>query len=264
MSPRPSAVPSRPSWRKEVALIAAFYVVYTAIRDLRGTRPVSASLAFANARKVISLERTLGVFREAQIQHWVLHDRLVVEALDVWYATTHFVVTAAVLIGLFFRHPSAYRPWRNILAFSTAVALVGFAVFPLMPPRLLPSAYGFTDTLKTVGGLWDFDSGPMPHISDQFAAMPSLHFAWALWSGLALFAVARRRWAKIAALAYPAVTLVCVIVTANHYFTDTVAGAGIVAAGYAASAAWSSRRSLRLLTPGPQAPGADLLDPLDP
>jgi membrane-associated phospholipid phosphatase len=201
---------------------------------------VSAVQAFTNAKRVIGLERTLGIFHEAQIQHFFLGARWFVRWLDDWYGSTHFVVTAGVLALLFFCHPAHYRRWRNTLAVVTGVALVGFAWFPLMPPRLLPASYGFTDTLRVVGGLWNFDSGPMSHLSDQYAAMPSLHFAWALWSGLALCALTRRWWLRSLALAYPAVTLLCVIVTANHYFTDTAAGALLVAVGYGASRSWET------------------------
>jgi hypothetical protein len=233
----------RPAWWREVALIAAFYAVYTTVRDLRGTRPVSAGQAFANAKRVIGLERSLGLFHEAQIQHAFLADKVLVRVLDDWYGSTHFVVTAAVLFVLFFAPPARYRRWRNTLAVATAAALIGFALFPLMPPRLLPAQFGFTDTLRVVGGLWNFDSGPMAHLSDQYAAMPSLHFGWALWCGLALFSLSRRRWAKALALAYPAVTLVCVIVTANHYVTDTAAGAAVVGVGYLVARAAETIRS---------------------
>jgi len=227
--------PGRPRWWREVVLIAVFYGVYTAIRDVRGTRPVSVDRAFSNARKVIGFERHLGIFHEVAIQHLVLHSRPVVEALDVWYGTTHFVVTGAVLLVLFLRFPERYCRWRNTLAVLTAIALVGFASYPLMPPRLLPASYGFTDTLEVVGGLWNFDSGPMTHLSNLYAAMPSLHFAWALWCAVALVPVLRRWWTRFAVAAYPAVTLLCVIVTANHYFIDTAAGALTVALGYAAA-----------------------------
>jgi hypothetical protein len=238
-------------WWREIVLIAAFYAVYSAIRDLHGSRPVSVTRAFHNARRVIGFERWLGVFHESQVQHAVLHDLTLIRLLDDWYGSTHFVVTAAVLAILFFAQPQRYRMWRNTLAVATAVALVGFAFFPLMPPRLLPSSYGFTDTLRVVGGLWNFNSGPIDHLSDQYAAMPSLHFAWALWCGLALFDVAGRLWLQLAALCYPAVTLICVIVTANHYFTDTAAGAAIVGVGYAAARGIETRRGkARAVTAG--------------
>lgn len=226
----------------QVLLIAVFYGAYTLVRDLRGTRPVSAVTALHNAESIISFERALGLFHEAAIQHAFLGDRTVVSLLDDWYGAAHFLVTAAVLVLLFFVYGDRYRTWRNTLAGATALALVGFALYPVMPPRLLPASFGFTDTLQTVGGLWNFQSGPMPHLSDQFAAMPSLHFAWALWCGAAVFAVSRRWWVRALAVGYPALTLLCVIVTANHYFADIAAGAVIVAAGYGGTRAFEQLR----------------------
>lgn len=221
-------------WR-ELLLIAVFYVLYTVIRDLRGTRPVSIAQAYQHAAWIIRLERAVGLFHEARLQHLFLHDHFVVEVLDVWYGSTHFVVTAAVLALLFFRYSDRYRIARNALAGATILALAGFEFFPLMPPRLLPAGYGFVDTLRDVGGLWAFNSGPMPDLSNQFAAMPSLHFAWALWCAVALIPVMRRWWAKVLVACYPAITLLCVIVTGNHYVMDVAAGALTVAVGYGVS-----------------------------
>jgi membrane-associated phospholipid phosphatase len=222
-------------WWREIVVIAAFYAVYTAIRDIRGTAPVSAAVAFHHAQWIIAWERNIGLYREAAIQHLFLHARVVVSVLDVWYGSTHFVVTGAVLILLFFRYPGRYRAARNALAAVTILALAGFAFFPLMPPRMLPPGYGFVDTLQAVGGLWAFDSGPMPDLSNQFAAMPSLHFAWALWCAVALVPMLRRWWSKVLVACYPAITLVCVVATGNHYLLDAVVGAVIVAIGFAAA-----------------------------
>jgi membrane-associated phospholipid phosphatase len=101
------------------------------------------------------------------------------------------------------------------------------------------------DTLRVVGGLWNFNSGPMNDLSNQYAAMPSLHFAWALWCGLALAAMLRTRRARFLAYGYPAVTLVCVIVTANHLFSDVAAGAVITVIGYAGASTLETLRSRR-------------------
>ncbi|MDQ6839565.1 MAG: phosphatase PAP2 family protein [Actinomycetota bacterium] len=231
----PDGLATAPRWWRELTVIAAFYIVYTAIRDVRGTRPVSVAVAYHHAQWIIGLERALGVFHEAPIQHIALHEHFVVEVLDVWYGSTHFVVTAAVLVLLFFHYPARYRIWRNALAGATTLALAGFAFFPLMPPRLLPPGYGFVDTLQVIGGFWAFNSGPMPDLSNQFAAMPSLHVAWALWCGAALIPVMRRWWSKTAVACYAMITLVGVIVTGNHYIVDAVVGALIVAVGYKAS-----------------------------
>ena len=189
---------------------------------------MSAAQAFTNARRVIRIERAVALFHEQQIQHYFLRWTSLVEILDDLYNTTHFVVPAVILMILFVKAPDRYVPARNTLAIMTALALVGFAFFPLMPPRLLPPAYHFADTLKTVGGLWSFDSGPVASVSNQYAAMPSLHMGWAAWSAAVAVPNLRRTWERCLAVAYPMVTLFCIIVTANHYFLDAAAGLGVL------------------------------------
>ena len=130
-----------------------------------------------------------------------------------------------VLALLFFRYPGRYRLWRNTLALATGLALIGFSFFPVLPPRLLPPGYHFVDTLRVVGGLWSFSSGPVNDVSNQYAAMPSLHTTWSAWCALAVLPArsgrcgARSWWSSI-----PLATIFCIIVTANHYFADVVAG----------------------------------------
>ncbi len=121
--------------------------------------------------------------------------------LDDFYGTAHFVVTVVALCCCSAGPGAGTRcgatPWRS----PPALALIGFAFFPLMPPRLLPSSYHFVDTLETIGGLWSFESGPMAQVSNQYAAMPSLHFAWSSWCALVHGArSSSRRWAKVADL----------------------------------------------------------------
>jgi hypothetical protein len=132
---------------------------------------------------------------------------------------------------VFRKFPNRYRRWRNALALTTGLALIGFATFPLMPPRLLPATYGYVDTLRTYGSLWSFDSGAVHKISNQYAAMPSLHFAWAMWSALVLLPVLRTVWAKALAVLYPLGTLFAIVVTANHFVLDAAGGLVVLAAG---------------------------------
>src|SRR5207237_8325274 len=113
--------------------------------------------------------------------------------------------------------------------------LIGFATFPLMPPRLLQTVdptYHFVDTLRVVGGLWSFDSGAMQKVSNQYAAMPSLHFAWGRWSACVLLPAVRGRWRRGLVLAYPALTLFAIVVTANHYVIDALGGAVALGVGF--------------------------------
>jgi hypothetical protein len=209
-------------------VVVAFYGLYTLVRDLRGEKPVSVHQAFLNARRIIHVERWFGLFHELNVQRAILPYRWLVEICDDYYGTLHFIVTIGVLVALFVRFPESYRKWRNVLALTTGLALIGFYFFPLMPPRLLPAHYGFVDTLARYGGIWNFSSGPVNDVSDQYAAMPSLHTAWALWCACALSTVIRPRWGKVAIFAYPAFTVFAIIVTANHFFADAVAGAVLV------------------------------------
>ncbi|HEY3809819.1 MAG TPA: phosphatase PAP2 family protein [Acidimicrobiales bacterium] len=213
-------------------IVAIFYGLYTLVRDLRGDEPVSYFQASTNARRIITLERHLGLFHEANLQHWFLHYRELVRLCDDYYGTIHFVAVGAVLLLLFFRFPERYRLWRNTLAITTGLALIGFSFFPLLPPRLLPVGYGFVDTLQQIGGLWNFSSGPVNDVSNQYAAMPSLHTSWSAWCAVALFPLVRTWWAKGLLVLYPLVTIFIIVVTANHYFADVIAGLLLLGVSY--------------------------------
>lgn len=250
-------------WQKEVAIVGVFYAVYTSVRNLFGSASASPSHAFANARHVIGIERALGLFHEERIQRWFAGWSWLLRLCNIFYGTFHFAVTIGVLVFLFSRRAEHYRLWRNTLAVTTALALIGFSAFPLMPPRLLgdcgefgacATQYSFVDTLKSVGGLWSFDSGTMQSISNQYAAMPSLHFAWSSWCCLALWRHLPSRRVRIAALGYPLFTLFTIVVTANHYWIDAVGGAFVLAGGYAFARVGTSARFFHLpLTRGRRA-----------
>lgn len=234
---------ARLRWWREILYIALFYGIYSAVRNTQGSASVSAAEAFRNARTVIDIERALGLYHEETIQQLFLDQRWFLVFWNVFYGSFHFVVTAGVLIWLFRRHPTRYAFWRNTLAATTGLALVGFALFPLMPPRLLPAGYGYVDTLRDIGGLWSFDSGPMEKVSNQYAAMPSLHFGWSSWCALAAGGLVRRRWVRALLAAYPFLTLFAIVVTANHFWLDAVGGVAVLAAGM--GVAWLLQRMRR-------------------
>jgi len=223
-------------WWKEVLYVLAFYLVYSAIRNTQGSAAVSAAHALHNAMSVIRIEKAVGIFHEQAIQDAAISvGRFFIEFWNIFYGTFHFIVTAFTLIYIFRRFPERYARWRNTLACTTALALIGFALYPLMPPRLLDLHglhYGFVDTLERFETVWSFDSGTMQKISNQYAAMPSLHFAWSLWCALALFPVLRRNWTKALVVLYPACTLFAIVVTANHYILDAAGGAVCLGIGY--------------------------------
>ena len=236
-------------WWAEVAFIAVYYAVYSAIRNINESGNATARL---HARQIIGFQRAVGINAEHQLQHWALSFRPLIIACNYVYGSLHFVVTAGVLIYLFHRWRDDYPLWRNALAVATGLALIGFIFYPLMPPRLLPAHYGFVDTLAKDPAFWSFNSGAVNKISNQFAAMPSVHCAWALWCACALVPRLRHPWAKVLAAVYPAVTVTAIVLTANHYFVDALAGFAVFGVGYAVARA--ATRAGRRPAAAPPAP----------
>jgi hypothetical protein len=151
--------------------------------------------------------------------------------MNYYYATLHFAVTPAVLIWLYARRPQHYRAARTALYTATCLALVGFTFFALAPPRFLRSE-GFIDTIVAHHTHGSWDSGHVSTVSNQYAAMPSVHIVWSAWCGLTLFFLARWTWLRVLGLCYPLATFVVIISTANHFFADAVAGAVTLALGF--------------------------------
>jgi len=216
-------------WWGEIIAILAFYGLYTVVRNANGANPPGA---FPHAKQIISLEQHLGIFHEATLQHWAMHFRPLIISANYFYGSFHFLVTIFAGIYLYRSFSDDYPRFRNMLGVATALALIGFKFYPLMPPRLLPAHYGFVDTLAKDPTFWSFDSGGMKHLSNQFAAMPSVHICWSTWCALVLVPRLRQRGWKIAAACYPVVTLIVIVITANHYVLDAVGGLIILACGW--------------------------------
>jgi hypothetical protein len=219
-------------WWVEVLAVLGFYFVYSAIRNANEGGMLNA---FNNAKRIITLEHHLGIFHEETLQRWALHVKPLIIASNYFYGSLHFVVTIGVGIWLFRRFSDDYPRFRNTLAITTAVALIGFIMFPLMPPRLLPASYGFVDTLEQYPTLWSFNSGAASKISNQYAAMPSVHVAWAIWCTLALVPRLSSRVGKWLAISYPIITVVVIVLTGNHFVIDAAGGFAILAIGWVAA-----------------------------
>lgn len=216
-------------WWAELVCIGVYYALYSTIRNISNANP---GVAFAHAKQVIAFERALALYQEQHLHAWARSVKPLIVACNYFYGSLHFVVTIGVGIFLFRRFPDDYPRWRNTLAIATALALIGFHWYELMPPRLLPTNYGFVDTLAQYPTFWSFNSGAMSRLSNQYAAMPSVHCCWALWCACALVPRLQRPWAKAAAALYPVLTVVVIVFTANHYFIDAVGGFAILGVGY--------------------------------
>jgi len=221
---------SRPLWWREVGLIAFGYVLYTFTRN---AAPPHVVAAHHHATAIMAVERWLHLDVELTLNGLLSGHHWLSTMASYYYATLHFVVTLSVLVWVYRRHPAAYRQARTILIGTTLVALFVFWVYPLAPPRL--SGFGFMDTIGTVrlwgGATWN--SPGIASVSNEYAAMPSLHVAWAVWSaGVVQRSCGHRRsWHGLICRlvpVYPVVTLAVVLATANHFVLDAVGAVAVL------------------------------------
>lgn len=223
----------RPRWWTELMLIAVVYAAYSAGRLLaRG----DVSTAVDHGLAVLRVEKALLINAEQPLNRLFTDTPAIGIPADFAYATLHYLVTPAILVWLFRRRPARYRAARTWLMVSTLLGLAGFTLMPTCPPRLLDAAHGFVDTMAQYSayGWWGGEaSAPrgLGGMTNQYAAMPSLHVGWALWCGVMLWRHGRTPLLKTLGVVYPLLTTVVVMGTANHYFLDAVAGAAVMGAG---------------------------------
>ncbi|WP_424860905.1 phosphatase PAP2 family protein [Streptomyces sp. MMS24-I29] len=226
--------PRRPRLWFEVLLIAVSYWVYSLVRN---AVPEQKTQALRNADWIWSVEKHLGIAVEQTVNHAVNSVTWLIVSMNYYYATLHFVVTLGVLVWLFRRHPGRYAAARLTLFATTAVALLGYYLFPLAPPRLMTGGH-FIDTVLVHHTWGSMASGNFKNMSNQYAAMPSMHIGWSLWCGLTVFALVSAPWARILGLLYPTATLVVIVATANHFWLDALGGLLCLTFGFAVSYAW--------------------------
>jgi hypothetical protein len=220
----------RPRWWREVILLGAIYFMYDGIRLFVAA---GRAEAFTNAHRVLSLERALRVADEMGVNHSVSATPALAVPLSYAYATLHYLVTPTVLVWLWRTRPQRYRGARTALVTATLIGLLGFWFFPTAPPRMMP---GFVDTLAKYHdwGWWaGAASAPkgLAGLTNEFAAMPSLHVGWATWCGWQIARNTTWRWLRVLGASYPVFMFVVVVGTANHYITDAVAGLAVILAG---------------------------------
>jgi hypothetical protein len=224
----------RPRPWTELALLGVLYVGYSAARLLADD---DRRRAVANARHLLGVESGLHIDVEAGLNHLVAGAPPVALLASYWYAALHYLVTPAVLIWVYRRHPLGYRRVRNALVVATATGLAGFVLLPMAPPRMLS---GYADVLASTSahGWWGGDaSAPkgLGGLTNELAAMPSLHVGWALWCAWVVFLCSRSRWLRTLVTTYAAGTVLVVIGTGNHYLLDAVGGTAVLALGVVAT-----------------------------
>ncbi len=195
-------------------------------RDPEHQRGRKRRAAVPTRRADHPLEHWIGIYHEETIQDWALHFKPLIIAANYFYGSLHFVVTiAAGSLPVPQVHATTTRAFATRSAVAHGHRAHRLQSFPLMPPRLLATrSYGFVDTLAKYPTFWSFNSGAVSKISNQFAAMPSVHICWATWCALALAPRVQAPWAKVLAIVYPFFTLIVIVITANHYVLDAVGG----------------------------------------
>jgi hypothetical protein len=223
---------SRPAprrhWAREVALLGALYVGYSVARMVTGA---DLPGALAHGHDLLDIESALHLDIEAPANAALEAVPVLAVAASYWYSLLHYLVTPAVLFWVYRARPRAYRQVRDALVLASGIGLLGFTLLPMAPPRMLP---GFVDTLAmTANAGWWGDDASAPRglgeLTNQLAAMPSLHVGWAVWVAWVVVRLTKRRWLRVLAVAYPVMTTLVVVATANHYLLDAVAGAAVVA-----------------------------------
>jgi membrane-associated phospholipid phosphatase len=234
------ATSRRRFWLTQGLLVVGAIVVYFGVRTLTEGSPETAT---RNASRIIDLEQRLGIHVESAMQAYVLDRDGLAKAANWVYIWGHWPVIIAVLVWLAVRVPDRFTLYRNAMLISGLAGLVIFAMFPVAPPRLLD--VGLIDTVTQQSHAYRVLQPPS--LVNQYAAMPSFHAGWDLLMGIALVREGRRLWVRVVGLVLPVAMALSVVVTANHYLLDVVAGAAIVVGALALATRLRERRLRRPL-----------------
>ncbi len=219
---------------RQLAVVVLGLLVYFGVRGLTEGRP---AVAVDHAHDVVGFESHLGLDKEHQVQQVLRGQEWLTDVANWVYIWGHWPVIIAVFVWLALRHRPAFLRLRNAMILSGAVGLVIFAAYPVAPPRL--AHLGLVDTVTEQSHAYRVLQPPA--FVNQYAAMPSLHVGWDLLVGIAVVTAASSVLLKVFGVLMPVLMTSAVVLTANHYVIDGVAGAGLALAGLAA-AVWLEHR----------------------
>ena len=224
--------------RDAVAQLAVVVGAFAAYEVARHAMQPNWAQAFANARRIESVEQVLGVAWEQSLQRAFLAIPDLIQALNIFYFVGHFVFTAVFFVWLYRRSWDGFRSFRDAFLIATAISVVIHWLFPTAPPRL--AGVGLEDTLLVLSGI-DIGSPTSAAYSNPVAAVPSLHAAYALGVGIGLIRYGRSRLVRVAGVLYPPLVIVTIVVTGNHFVLDAVAGIAVLGVGFLAVHWWRGR-----------------------
>ncbi len=232
---------------REVSIIGLAAYLYFFVRGLIETR---VDDAMDRSHWLVSLERRLGLFHEATVQGWLLERDWLVALANSVYIYGHWPVVIGTLTWLLVRRREMFPIYRSAILISGAIGIMFFVVFPMAPPRFLPEL-GFVDTVTLHSEAYRVLQPPS--LTNQYAAMPSLHVGWNLLMGIAIVRCSTGRIWKVFGVVMPVLMVIATIVTANHYILDGVVGSSIALIGLAIasklSGSQAEARSVSSLAP---------------
>jgi hypothetical protein len=220
-------------WVDLLRQIVLFCGAYWLYRIARGMVDGRAAEAFDNARSVIAVERDLGLFFEPAVNAWASSHPMVTDFASWMYVNSHFAVTTVTLAWIYLRRNERFYFVRNMFMVAMGIALIGYVALPTAPPRFMPE-WGFSDTVAAFTGV-DAEKGSAGMLFNPYAAIPSMHVAFALMLGVTMARIVRRRWARGLWLAYAPVVTFVVVATANHWWLDGFLGAVVALAAAVAA-----------------------------
>jgi hypothetical protein len=212
-------------WGDLIRQIVLFLLCYQGYQLVRGIVDGEQAVAIANAERIIHFERSLGAFFEPSFQQAFLGHQWIIDAADWMYFNSHFIVTTAFLGWLYLNRNEHFNFVRNMFLVAMGLALVGYALYPTAPPRLVPGA-GFTDTIASFTQTSQ-DSAFTSALVNPYAAVPSMHIAFALMLSVPGVALCRSALARAWWSAYPLIVFFVIVVTANHFWFDAACGAAV-------------------------------------
>ncbi len=247
-------------WLDVIRQVLLFGGVYLGYRLVRGMVEGRATAAFQHARDLIHIEETLHLFVEPSVQAWASGSVLLMHISSWLYVNAQTTVTVGALVYLYLCHNRSFYFVRNMLVIGMAIALVGYVVFPTAPPRFLPE-WGFVDSVSDFTGVHvetaHGGGGMTGALTNIYAAVPSMHVAFALMIGWPLARLVRWRALRVLWLLYPLLMAFVIIATANHFILDAMFGA-MTAAVSAYGARWLARArpAVWRFSPAPASVGA--------
>lgn len=237
----------RPAWRDgaEILLLASALPLYYLVRGITNNS-TDIDGAVQRGIDIVNLEKDLGIFWEVQMQGWILSTQWLVTFFNSYYLYAHLPVIGTLAVWMYFWHKPQYLLMRNAFLISGGIALIFYVNFPTAPPRLLPDSFGFVDTIYN-----QYDTGrpgtPSWFVND-YAAFPSMHIGWNLLVGISIWLASRNLFMRAFGAVMPMIMAVDIVLTANHYFVDIIAGVIVMLIGLGI-AMWGRYFVKRLVSP---------------